>query len=110
LENNLLKTPILHKSNGGFLVPALGSEGNYLIVPKVHAEDPGELPDDWWADFKALFAKVPIEKAHYNLSLNVGEHAGQTVKHLHFWVIPRKPGLPTSGKGLAALIQSSSIE
>jgi diadenosine tetraphosphate (Ap4A) HIT family hydrolase len=51
---------------------------------------------------------VPASKDHYNLSLNVGEHAGQTVKHLHFWVIPRQPGLPTSGMGLATLVAPSA--
>jgi len=104
------KTEVLHETAGGFLVPALGDGGNYLIVPEVHAEEPGELPDAWWTDFKELFAKVPIDKAHYNLSLNVGEHAGQTVKHLHFWVIPRQAGLPTSGKGLATLIAPTAQE
>lgn len=110
LENNLLKSEILHETDGGFLIPALGDGGNYLIIPKAHAEDPGKLPDDWWADFKELFAKVPVDKANYNLSLNIGQQAGQTLKHLHFWVIPRQAGLPTSGKGLATLIVSSAQE
>lgn len=110
LENGLLKTDVLSQTSGGFLIPAHGSEGNFLIIPKIHAESPQDLPNNWWTDFKQLLAAVPIAQNHYNLSLNVGKHAGQTVKHLHFWVIPRAPGRPTSGKGLAALIDQSSQE
>ena len=110
LDNHLLKSNILFETTGGFLIEALGSEGNYLVVPKTHAENPQDLPDDWWAHFKQLFNKVPVAKDHYNISLNVGQHAGQTVKHLHFWIIPRQPGLPSSGKGLAALVSSANQE
>ena len=110
LENNLLKGEILYQSNGGFVIPALGSEGNFLIIPKLHSESPGDVPDDWWTDFKLLFEQIPMDKNHYNVSLNVGQHAGQTVKHLHFWIIPRQGGMPASGKGLAALVQPSSVE
>jgi diadenosine tetraphosphate (Ap4A) HIT family hydrolase len=110
LENRLLKSDILHETDDGFLILALGNQGNYLIIPKMHVEDPGDLPDNWWADFKQLLAKVPIDRAHYNLSLNVGQHAGQTLKHLHFWVIPRRAGLPTSGKGLATLVADQNQE
>lgn len=110
LENNILPNDILHETDGGFLIQALGDGGNYLIIPKTHTEDPAKLPDGWWADFKKLLLQVPIDKENYNLSLNVGEQAGQTLKHLHFWVIPRKAGLPTSGKGLAALINAQIKE
>ena len=110
LENKLLKTEILVETDDGFLIPAYGSPGNYLIIPKQHAEAPGDLPDSWWQDVKELFAHIPETGDHYNMSLNVGEHAGQTVKHLHFWVIPRQAGLPSSGHGLATLLDTANQE
>ncbi len=110
LENKLLKSEILAETDGGFLVPALGSEGNFLIIPKIHTESPADCADDWWHHFKLLFAKLPDIGEHYNVSFNVGEHAGQTVKHLHFWIIPRRAGLPGSGMGLATLLDSKNKE
>jgi diadenosine tetraphosphate (Ap4A) HIT family hydrolase len=107
LDNNLLVENILSENSDGFLIKAQGIEGSFLIVPKAHAESPNALPDTWWAGFKQLFARIPSENDHYNVSLNVGERAGQTVKHLHFWIIPRLPGKPSSGKGLAGLIRDA---
>lgn len=109
LKNHLLKVDILAETAGGFVIQAHGSKGNFLVVPKDHFEDPGDLPDTWWTDFKQLFAKVPIDRSNYNLALNIGPYAGQTIKHLHFWVIPREPGLPTSGMGLAALVARPNV-
>jgi len=75
-----------------------------LIIPNGHYESLLELPDTWWQDLKALLSKVPGLTGDYNLSLNYGKDAGQSVKHLHFWVIPRESGKPSSGKGFARLI------
>ncbi len=106
----MFKGDILAETVGGFAIQAHGGKGNFLVVPKDHFENPDDLPDSWWADFKQLFAKIPIDKANYNISLNIGAYAGQTITHLHFWVIPRVPGLPTSGMGLAALVARTNVE
>ena len=102
--NGLLHDNPLAETPGGFLLEAKGAPGNYLIIPSHHVEALIDLPDDWWKEFKALLAKVPITLEDYNLSLNMGKAAGQTVKHLHFWIIPRPEGEPASGKGLKVLI------
>ncbi len=78
--------------------------GNYLIIPDAHVESPLDLNDTWWADVKALLPKLPLPLTDYNLSFNIGTQAGQTIKHLHLWVIPRKPDEQASGKGLITLI------
>jgi diadenosine tetraphosphate (Ap4A) HIT family hydrolase len=104
LESKLLEEDILFETPGGYLITAHNSDGNFLIIPKVHAEAPGDLPDNWWADFKLLFAKASGIAGQYNVSLNVGSQAGQTISHLHFWIIPRLAGKQSSGKGLASLI------
>lgn len=77
---------------------------SYLIIPAQHVESLLDLPDNWWQDFKAMLAQVPGLTGDYNLSLNYGKDAGQSLKHLHFWVIPRESGKPSSGKGFARLI------
>ena len=74
------------------------SPGHALLVPRRH------IPD-WFsanAELQAALtraieiAKKEIEKTHrpdgYNIGLNVGAAAGQTVFHLHVHVIPRYAG------------------
>jgi diadenosine tetraphosphate (Ap4A) HIT family hydrolase len=105
LENKLLNGAIIAKTDNGFLVEALGHEGCYLIIPAVHTEQITDLPDTWWQDFKELSPHVPGLSENYNISLNIGRVAGQTVKHLHFWIVPRYPDKPSSNTGLAGLIR-----
>jgi diadenosine tetraphosphate (Ap4A) HIT family hydrolase len=109
-SNQLLKEVVVAASANAYLVPAYGSPGCYLIVPEVHTESLLDLPDTWWQEVKGLLPQVPGLTGHYNLSLNMGEHAGQTVKHIHFWVIPRSADQPSGGKGLAGLIAAANQE
>jgi hypothetical protein len=104
LSNDLFEGEILAESAGGFATTARGNEDYYLLIPRAHVESIADVPDDWWADFKALLAKLDIPEP-YNLSLNIGGIAGQTLKHLHFWIIPRAADTPSSGQGLATLIK-----
>jgi diadenosine tetraphosphate (Ap4A) HIT family hydrolase len=106
-ENDLLKEPFIAKAAAAYLMPAHSSPGNYLIVPTAHTESPRELPDDWWMSFKELLAKVPNLGDHYNISINLGHHAGQSIRHIHFWIIPRAGDRPSSGKGFARLIRET---
>lgn len=92
------------------MVPALQSPSCYLIIPTDHAEAPTDLPDTWWRDVKTLLPQVTELPASYNLSFNIGTEAGQTVKHLHLWVVPRPANTPGSGKGLARLLSEANQE
>lgn len=74
------------------------SPGHALLVPRLHVPDwfsaTGELQA---ALTRAIqIAKTEIEKIHrpdgYNIGLNIGAAAGQTVFHLHLHVIPRYAG------------------
>jgi diadenosine tetraphosphate (Ap4A) HIT family hydrolase len=107
-SNNLLKGEVLAETDHAFLVLAQFGSRNHLIIPSSHTEELTDLPDSWWQDFKALLAKVPGLTGDYNVSLNYGPEAGQTVKHLHFWIIPRDAGTPASGKGFARLIDEAN--
>jgi diadenosine tetraphosphate (Ap4A) HIT family hydrolase len=108
--NNLLKEQVVAETESAYLIPAHMSPGCYLIIPSVHAELLTELSDTWWREVKELLVHVPGLTESYNLSLNFGREAGQTIKHLHFWVIPRPAGQPASGKGLASFVSKANQE
>ena len=74
------------------------SEGHMLVITKRHKASFFESTE---AEKEALFqmlgkCKDIIEKEHspdgYNIGINDGEHAGQTIMHLHIHVIPRYKG------------------
>jgi diadenosine tetraphosphate (Ap4A) HIT family hydrolase len=109
-DNNLLQVDVLAETSGGYLTEAYRSPGNYLIIPSYHAESLFELADSWWTDAKALLAQVPNLTPNYNLSWNIGKLAGQSVSHVHMWVIPRTASQATAGKGLATLVHANNHE
>ncbi|QQR52890.1 threonylcarbamoyl-AMP synthase [bacterium] len=105
LENGLLNGDILAETTEVFMIAAASRNGNYLIIPKVHIEDPAHLPANWWRGVRQVLPQVPGLGKHYNLSFNVGHTAGQTVPHLHLWVVPRTAGGQDRGMGLVGLIE-----
>jgi len=71
-------------------------EGHTLIIPKKHIQSIFEL-----SDISTLFSFIKevkniLDKKYspsgYNLGINDGEHAGQTIPHLHIHMIPRYIG------------------
>ena len=71
------------------------SKGHVLVVPFRHVSDFFELTDE---ERIAVFQLIDEAKAlldkelkpdGYNIGVNVGEAAGQTVSHVHVHVIPR---------------------
>lgn len=71
--------------------------GHVLIIPKRHVENFEELSsEEILSIFNAIV--ISIEKLKrfnpdgFNLGANLGEFAGQTVKHLHVHLIPRVRG------------------
>lgn len=71
------------------------TKGHTLILPKKHAKDLFELPQDTAnkvipiAQKVALILTNKLDCPGINLVQNNGEVAGQTVKHFHLHVIPR---------------------
>ena len=72
--------------------------GHALIVPRAHVADFFALPQ---FEQTALFALLPrvrrlVEKDHpadgFNIGINVGSQAGQTIGHVHLHLIPRLKG------------------
>ena len=71
------------------------TKGHTLVIPKAHSQDLLETPDETLA---AIIARVKKVAAHLkaalpcdgiNILLNNGEAAGQTVRHVHFHIVPR---------------------
>ena len=74
------------------------TKGHALILPKDHADNLFELPDDTAAEAMKLAKKLGkeiVEKLGaqgLNLVQNNGAVAGQTVDHFHLHIIPRYDG------------------
>jgi diadenosine tetraphosphate (Ap4A) HIT family hydrolase len=70
-------------------------QGHILIISKRHFEDMFAMLPEEAAALQELLIRVRewlIERYApdgYNLGMNCGEHAGQTVFHYHLHVIPR---------------------
>jgi len=74
------------------------SKGHTLIIPKRHVDSFFEITDK---EHKALFSLLDSTKvilhrefkpSSYNIGINDGAEAGQTVPHLHIHLIPRYKG------------------
>lgn len=74
------------------------NQGHALLVPKRHVATWFEATADEQTELLAAvqLARQEIESRHapdgYNIGINIGEAAGQTVNHLHVHVIPRYDG------------------
>lgn len=74
------------------------TEGHTLIVPRRHVASVFELTAEELADLWKLLVEVRfslVEQFHpdaFNIGLNDGEAAGQTIPHAHIHVVPRYRG------------------
>ena len=95
------------------------STGHALVVPKRHFAGLADIDGDELASLVEVTRKVASRIKEvllcdgFNILQNNGEAAGQTVKHLHFHIVPRLAGDDlrfVSAKGdmgkLAALAES----
>lgn len=74
------------------------AKGHVIILPKKHAANIFELPDEYAAKVMVVAKKIAkaLKETYHcdgvNILQNNGEAAGQTVFHLHVHVIPRFNG------------------
>ena len=72
--------------------------GHLLIIPKRHVADYFLTTEEEKAAMLSLLdqAKLYLDGKHapagYNVGINVGEVAGQTIMHVHLHLIPRYQG------------------
>lgn len=71
------------------------NDGHTLIIPKRHFKSFFEATEE---EIKAIYSlmhevkemlDIQYEPVGYNIGINVGYYAGQTVMHLHVHLIPR---------------------
>ncbi len=74
----------------------VNDDAHFLIVPKKHYKDLHQIPLSVKADLIDHVGKVGkiLNKKHggYNVLLNNGSPAGQSIMHTHFHLIPRTKG------------------
>ncbi len=81
------------------------SEGHALVLPKQHAASLYELSSEQQAAMWELVAEVrqrlqdELHPDAFNIGLNDGVAAGQTIVHVHIHVIPRYTGDREDPKG-----------
>jgi diadenosine tetraphosphate (Ap4A) HIT family hydrolase len=72
------------------------SEGHTLIVPRRHVANLWELDEAEYLELftvaRRLVAATSEQPDGWNLGVNVGAAAGQTVWHVHLHLIPRRTG------------------
>lgn len=97
IANGEIPSATLHEDENFRVILDLGpaSKGHALILPKKHAANLFELPDETASGAIVLAKKIAAtlqEGLHadgVNLVQNNGEAAGQTVFHFHMHIIPR---------------------
>lgn len=100
IANGEIPSATLYEDDDFRVILDLGpaSKGHALILPKSHAANIYELPDELAGKAMVLAKKMAgkiteaLECDGFNVVQNNGEVAGQTVFHFHMHLIPRYKG------------------
>ena len=100
IANGEISSATLYEDDDFRVILDLGpaSKGHALILPKSHAANIYELPDELAGKAMVLAKKMAgrmteaLECDGFNIVQNNGEVAGQTVFHFHMHLIPRYEG------------------
>ena len=91
------------------------NKGHALIIPKRHFKD---FFDATKEEINAIYdllqeVKVIVEKEYkpdaFNIGINIGEAAGQTIMHLHVHLIPRYKGDVENPRGGVRNLKKSLV-
>ncbi|MGH4140592.1 HIT family protein [Clostridium sp.] len=92
------------------------NNGHCLIIPKRHFADFFEATEEEIKSIYSLMHEVremfdiQYEPAGYNIGINVGTYAGQTINHLHVHLIPRYIGDVTDPRGGVRNLKGNLVE
>lgn len=97
LANGVIPSKTLYEDETFRVILDLGpaTQGHALILPKEHADNLYELPDETAAKTMILAKKMAAQMTEklacdgFNLVQNNGSCAGQTVFHFHLHLVPR---------------------
>lgn len=93
--------------------------GHMKIMPRRHVTDISELTEKEWKDFYSLLNRVlkylktslgDREPDGFNIGINLGKAAGQTLEHLHWHVIPRYYGDVEDPRGGVRNLKPAKID
>lgn len=114
----LEKGPLIAENEGSFAIydnfPV--TKGHALIIPKRHFSSYFEATSDEVSYLDSMIRKVKEtidEKYHpdgYNIGINVGKAAGQTIFHLHIHLIPRYEGDVDNPRGGVRKLMKPLVE
>ena len=84
------------------------SPGHLLIIPRRHITSLSDLSETEWYDLRVVLEEAcsllktgDNQITGFNVGINIGSDAGQTIPHLHVHVIPRRPkDIPDSKCGV----------
>jgi diadenosine tetraphosphate (Ap4A) HIT family hydrolase len=92
------------------------NRGHVLIIPRRHVGSWFDATHEERDEMMALLdrARERIREQHaaaaFNIGINDGEDAGQTVRHLHIHLIPRYPGdVPDPRGGVRWVIPDRAV-
>ena len=82
--------------------------GHLLIISKQHFTSSFDLGETEWYDLRVVLEEARSllrtgdnQITGFNIGINIGSDAGQTIPHLHVHVIPRRPNdIPDSKCGV----------
>jgi len=92
------------------------SEGHTLLVPHRHVASLFEITSGEWEELRIALdcTREELERMYgyteFNVGVNVGAAAGQTVFHLHVHVIPRREGDCESPRGGVRKVKPPLVE
>jgi len=92
------------------------NKGHVLIIPKRHYASYFDATQDEITAFNDLAKKVKelldnnLRPDGYNIGVNIGEAAGQTIFHLHIHVIPRYSGDVDNPRGGIRKLKKPLVE
>jgi diadenosine tetraphosphate (Ap4A) HIT family hydrolase len=97
----LIEHPLAYAKRDGFPISA----GHTLIIPRRHTVSFFDTTDEERVAMLELLneAKLLLDREHrpdgYNIGINDGQAAGQTVMHLHIHLVPRYRGDKADPRG-----------
>ncbi len=111
---NIADRKILFHNKMGFVIednfPV--SKGHLLIIPYRHFADYFEVSSDeknqlfMLLDKAKVFCDEEYQPSGYNVGINIGADAGQTINHMHIHLIPRYKGdVEDPGGGVRGVIK-----
>lgn len=92
------------------------NKGHVLVIPKRHFAGYFDATPDEVSAFHEMIMEVKalvdaeFKPDGYNIGINIGEAAGQTIFHLHIHVIPRYNGDIDNPKGGVRKLKKQLVE